>query len=338
MPDFPLSVLRYLATAVLGMAFLVVALIWRRARIIVAQSPYEGAVAAVVKLGFRCFGVKIAVAVESHGDFQNSLFLYRRIPGRRFLRPLMGVVARFGLRHADVLRAVSNTTARQLAKVTGPKTIFEFAAWTDIDVFVHAKSDMPQACRSTVVFVGSLAPIKGVHYLVEAFANVAFEMPDLKLLIVGDELNANYAQELKRMCNACGLNERVCFCGAVPQSRVAQYMAHAALVVLPSLSEGYSRVAVETMAAGAAFVATAVGGIPEVVGGAAVLVPSGDVDSLTREMRRLLWNPIDRDHLAQAGRLRASQHYHSDAFIDGYGRLFRHAGSLVGPCAVDGDL
>jgi Glycosyltransferase len=86
---------------------------------------------------------------------------------------------------------------------------------------------------------------------------------------------------------------------------VAELMSAADLVVLPSRWEARSLVAQEALHAGRPLVATAVGGLPELLGDGAVLVPPGDVDAFDQAVRRLLDNPDQAGEVAARGRQRA---------------------------------
>src|SRR5262249_30606885 len=89
-PSFPIPLIRYFE-----MFFLVPLLgTWivfrHNPRILICQSPYEGAIGAVIKLVARLFGKHIVLIVESHGDFERSVFMYRRIFISGIYRALMG--------------------------------------------------------------------------------------------------------------------------------------------------------------------------------------------------------------------------------------------------------
>lgn len=86
----------------------------------------------------------------------------------------------------------------------------------------------------------------------------------------------------------------------------AQLLAAADLAVLPSRWEARSLLAQEALRAGVPLVATAVGGVPELVGDAGVLVPYGDAAALATAVADLLSDPARRSGLAAAGRAQAA--------------------------------
>ncbi|MFJ2024162.1 glycosyltransferase family 4 protein [Streptomyces sp. NPDC087897] len=85
-----------------------------------------------------------------------------------------------------------------------------------------------------------------------------------------------------------------------------ELLAAADLALLPSRWEGRSLLAQEALRAGVPLVATAVGGTPELVGGAAALVPYGNAEALAGAVVRLIEDPAERDRLAEAGRAQAA--------------------------------
>lgn len=129
-----------------------------------------------------------------------------------------------------------------------------------------AREKLNQIVRSKIVlFVGQLVAIKGVEYLLEAW-NILLTDRRLskfdKLVIVGE---GDYCHKLKARAAKLGLGESIGFTGALKQTEIADWLAAADLLCLPSLNEGTPNVVIEAMASGRAVVATNVGGLPEIV-------------------------------------------------------------------------
>jgi glycosyltransferase involved in cell wall biosynthesis len=309
LPCLSIPLLRYGLMFIIGPFLALWCILRHKVRILVAQSPYEGFAAAWAKLIARLFGKRVALIVESHGDFEVSVFLQRRILLPKVYRFLMSQTARFALRHADVLRAVSNSTRQQLEAWAPGKPIVQFPTWTDIETFLETGSK--DSLREPVVlYAGVLIPRKGVHHLVRAFARVAPEFPEARLEIVGREENREYAEELHREVERLGLDGRVFFVGEIPQAQLAERMRRACVFVLPSLSEGLGRVVVEAMATGTPVVGSRVGGIPEMVqeGLTGFLVPAGDEETLADGIRHLLENPELGERLGRQARADVRQY------------------------------
>jgi glycogen synthase len=143
--------------------------------------------------------------------------------------------------------------------------------------------------RPRVLFVGRLAPQKGVDTLVAAAG--LLKDPCAQVLLVGD---GPERKALERETERLGVGDRLHFVGFVTHDRLPAAMAHADVLVLPSLYEELGTVLLEAMQAGLPIVASKTGGIPDVIedGVNGMLVPPGDPGALARAIDRLL---ADRD-------------------------------------------
>jgi glycosyltransferase involved in cell wall biosynthesis len=153
--------------------------------------------------------------------------------------------------------------------------------------------------------VGGIQPNKGQHVAIEALAKLAAEGRAVRLLVFGEPEDAAYRRGLDRLVERLGVGERVEFRGLV-QDRGAIYGGIDVLVVA-SLDEAFGRVILEAFAHGKPVVATAVGGIVEIVrdGDNGLLVPPGDPERLAAAVRRVgddaeLARRISAEGLAQA--------------------------------------
>jgi glycosyltransferase involved in cell wall biosynthesis len=158
----------------------------------------------------------------------------------------------------------------------------------------------PGLARPRVLFAGRLEGEKDVATLVRAFARIAH--PGAELVLVGD---GSARRPLERLARELGVGSRVRVTGYVPQPQVAAALAHADVLALPSRFEELGTAVLEAMHAGVAVVASDVGGLPEAVGGAGVLVPAGDPAALAAALDRLLGDAALREQLGAAGRRRA---------------------------------
>src|SRR5206468_11288392 len=115
---------------------------------------------------------------------------------QRLYRFLMRRIARFALRYADLLRAVSHSTQQQLQRWTPGKALWQFPAWTDLDIFLRAiVNDEERSCQH-ILYAGVLIPCKGVHHLINAFARIAQDFPQARLILVGSAANTSYTAAL----------------------------------------------------------------------------------------------------------------------------------------------
>jgi glycosyltransferase involved in cell wall biosynthesis len=167
---------------------------------------------------------------------------------------------------------------------------------------VGQEADPPE-----ILFVGRLAPEKGIHELAAAARG-------LNLVVAGDGPMRHLVPDAL---------------GFVPHAEVERLLARAAVVVLPSHREGLPMVLLEAMARGRAVVATPVGGIPSLVEGGVtgLLVPPGDADSLRHAIERLLADPDLRRRLGEAARARVSElcswERVTEATLDAYASALR---------------
>jgi glycosyltransferase involved in cell wall biosynthesis len=122
-----------------------------------------------------------------------------------------------------------------------------------------------------------------------------------------------------------GLRASVRFVGH--QANVADWLALAALTVLPSFYEGLPLAAIESLAAGRPMVATAVDGTPEIVldGQTGRTVPPGDAIRLARAICDLLADPLLRVKLGRAGRARVMEWFTHDRQIENTQAVYRLA-------------
>ena len=332
LPRVQWGLFRYLLMLIFGQTIAVWCILRWGVHILIAQSPYEGFAAACAKIIVRPLGKRVALVVESHGDFEVSLFLQRRVFYPSVYRFLMRQSALFALRHADVLRAVSNSTKEQLEKWAPNKPIFQFVAWTDMDVFLEAgakKKRNPN--EKMIIYAGVLIPGKGVHFLLDAFGNITSEGLSTKLWIIGNSENREYAEMLKGKVERLSLGNRVIFSDSLPQPVLADLIAQAQVLVLPSLSEGLGRVIFEAMACGTPVIGSAVGGIMEMIvdGENGFLIPSGDVDSLVDRLRWILKNPEKAYEMGKRAREFAEDFFSAKGYVENYRNVIEAAGKHI---------
>lgn len=127
------------------------------------------------------------------------------------------------------------------------------------------------ADRRLLLWVGRMVPVKGLDTLLAACDRLRQTSQDFRLYLIGDgPQRSALAAEVEQR----GLTEHVSFVGSVAHAQLAPWFRAVDLTVLPSRSEGIPNVLLESLACGTPFVASAVGGVPEIGGHAAArLVP-----------------------------------------------------------------
>jgi glycosyltransferase involved in cell wall biosynthesis len=133
--------------------------------------------------------------------------------------------------------------------------------------------------------------------------------------------------ERRHLAAALGIGARVCFTGALPRAQVLALMRRARLFVLPSRREGLPYALLEAGIAGTPTVATAVGGVGEIVAAdeTGLLVPPEDPEALAAAIRRLLVDEGLRRRLAAALQARVRAEFSSTAMADSYLDLYAAA-------------
>ena len=319
-PQPPTSLLRYLIFFALAPALLLALVMRQDCRIMVAQSPFEGAIAALVKGICRLFGKRTKLIIENHNNFEEDLFLQREIPFRRVYRALMLSLARYAFSRGDALRVISTSTSERARHYAPDLPQVRFMTWSDSEIFRAAARRIPLGEATDLVYAGVLIPRKGLHLLLEAFARL--DQPRAQLHLLGHPENADYAGELKKQAQDRGIANRVHFHGAVSQADLAEYFASARALVLPSLSEGLGRVVLEAMLTGTPVIGSRVGGIPDLIrdGENGFLVESDNVDELTAALQKIY--AADVEPLGRQAREFARQFFSPEKYLDGYRRLF----------------
>lgn len=331
LPAFPFAFLRYVTMYVLAPLLLLWLVFRRDVRVVVTHDPYFGLIGALVKQIAWVFGKRLVLIIESHADFEVAVFLQRRMPFAGLIRSVMSWGARCSLRRADLLRAVSSNTRQQLQDWSPPGIpLHQFITWTDLDTFNEIRREKLPSQTHDLIYVGVLIPRKGVHFLLDAFTKIAPEYADSHLWLVGSADNPEYAAHLKDQIERLGLSSRVRFTGRLTQAELARYLGRCRALVLPSSSEGLPRVVVEAMLAAMPVVATCVSGIPDVIqdGVNGYLVPPENADTLEIALRKVLQNP-DVDDMGAQGRAFAAKYFSTDAYMEGYRRLFEDAAAIL---------
>jgi glycosyltransferase involved in cell wall biosynthesis len=175
-----------------------------------------------------------------------------------------------------------------------------------------------------VTVVSRLHHLKGLEPFLEASAEVAKQFPEVYFLVVGDAGadDQGYASKLAALAARLGIGGRVIFTGF--RGDVPALLAMTSVAVMPSLNEALSNSLLEAMAAGAATVATRVGGTPEAVtdGVTGLLVPPGDPAAMAAAIGRLLRDPAFAAQLGTAARLRVRERYSVARMVETTERLY----------------
>ena len=203
----------------------------------------------------------------------------------------------------------------------------------------------------TILFVGRVSPEKGVHTLIEAFAEMASRSDQIQLVIAGGRATlredfivgissdplvqalsrfyngsvaSDYQRYLDELVDRLGLRSKVRFLGRVPHKELVDWYRSSSVVVNPSLSESFGISIVEGMACGIPVVGTKVGGMLETIcdGETGLLVEPERPDLLAEAVLSLLNSPKVAQKMGTSGRTRAVERFswraRADRLISAY--------------------
>ena len=176
------------------------------------------------------------------------------------------------------------------------------------------------ADQHLIVYMGRLRTVKGVEYGIRAFASALEQLPNIRIVLAGEGDQRNF---LSSLVSKLGISEQVDFLSV--RNDVPELLSAADSVLMPSLTEGFPRTAIEAMAAGKPVIATNVGGTPEAIidGETGILVPARDSDALASAIVRLVGDSDLQARLGAAGRERAAQNYSVDKYVSRLDEMYR---------------
>ena len=195
-------------------------------------------------------------------------------------------VTRAVLIRVDQVIALSSSLA-ELARDIGipEERIRVIPNGVDVEYFIPPEDEKDPL----ILFVGSIIERKGVHHLRNAAPKIFQELPDYKLILIGD---GPIEEQLKIRSEEMGLQEHIRFLGVKSPSDVRHWMQKSKLFVLPSLEEGLGVVLLEALACATPCVGSDVGGIPDVINpDVGRLVPPGEPDQLADAITGILRDP-----------------------------------------------
>jgi glycosyltransferase involved in cell wall biosynthesis len=275
----------------------------------IIQSPEHGAEGFVLATD----GLRTPHVVRFH----TPLFMVNQAVGHR-----LGLGGRVvdSMERATARRAILNTCAsRALASVVAARFGI---SWDRIRVVPNAIDHtvfQPAAGQDTaaraVLYVGKVAPLKGVHVLAQAIPRIVARVPDVHIVIVGSDHPGERGQsaraEMLVHLRAAGVASHVTFLSPVERPLLAGLYQAAAVCVLPTLWDNFPNTCLEAMACGVPVVATAVGGLPEIIhdGRDGMLVPPHASGRLADAVIELLEHPGRRLEMGRAARRRILSAY-----------------------------
>ena len=252
-----------------------------------------------VALAARC--LRLPYAITAHGSDINVY------AAKFLLRPQV----RWALAGANAVIAVSNDLELKIGVMIGnadvPIARIPCAGFDPSMFFPRSQNESRKALGFTegtriVVFVGNLVPVKGLDFLVQAWAMLMQRgtiCTQDRLIIIGD---GPCRSDLERRIARTGTAGTTRLTGPIPQAMVSDWIAASTLLCLPSHTEGMPNVVVEAFAMGVPVVASKVGGIPELLseGVNGLMVEPGNAAALADALAAALQRSWDRTRICQS--------------------------------------
>lgn len=178
-----------------------------------------------------------------------------------------------------------------------------------------------------VINVANMRPVKDHITLLESFARLTKSMKGVRLSLVGD---GPLRGQLEEFCAQQSIHD-VEFLGKLPHRDVLEHIANSDVFILTSVEEGLPNVIIEALALGKPVIATAVGGIPEVVkdGVNGILVPPKSPEHVAKALERMLSDSGLRRKLGEAA-AESVKDYTWSKIAEKYERIYNTALSLKG--------
>lgn len=195
---------------------------------------------------------------------------------------------------------ISESTAKDIAARGVPReNISVIHCGINRQVYSH-DANVPKYERPTILYLGRIKKYKSIQHLITAFALVKKEVPDARLMVVG---NGDYLDKLKSLSRSLGLSADVEFPGFVSLENKVERMRRAHVAVLPSLKEGWGLTNIEANAVGTPVIAANVPGLKDSVqdGQTGLLYEYGDIAELARKIVKVLTDGNLRAKLEKGG-------------------------------------
>jgi glycosyltransferase involved in cell wall biosynthesis len=228
-------------------------------------------------------------------------------------KPQYGMLDRLAALKQRRIIIISHAIGNWLARVEGLPTKNMQTVHYALDAkkfrtIGDVRSPCDGLCRPVTGTVSRLLVQKGIHVLIQAFADCLAHGPAGSLVVVGD---GSARPELEQQARTLGISDKVHFLGHVPHPALSAVIQGFDIFAFPSFGEGFGMVLLEAMAWGKPVVASDVMAIPEIVldGVTGLLAPPNDPEKLASALLRLIINSNLRLDLGKAGQRRVETQF-----------------------------
>jgi glycosyltransferase involved in cell wall biosynthesis len=248
-----------------------------------------------------------------YDDAKGALHAARAFRLRRGLNRAGGIIAVSGATQRDVMNLVPDAVDRIRLIYNAPDPSFvRESGRQDADARERARIfERYQIRYPFLLYAGSIRPQKNIPRLIEAFAVARAGLEnhpkyrELRLIVIGDEISRH--PDVRRAVIHSRVEHCVRFLGFIPLETLRIFHELATAFVFPSLYEGFGLPPLEAMASGTPVIASSVSSLPEVVGGAAMLVNPENVFDIARGITEVLLDEALREELIIKGRRQAAR-------------------------------
>lgn len=227
-----------------------------------------------------------------------------------------------GMERADRVVCSSHATAQALlGYLPGVQERLRVIHCSVDPIFLDTEGNVTET-GNYVLYVGSEQPRKNLVRLVDAVAEVRRSRRDLRFIKVGGHQTAAGREELIRALERTGLIEATTIVDRVSDRQLIELYQKAAVLVQPSLREGFGYPAVEAMAVGCPVIVSNRDSLPEITGNAALVVDPLNVRDIARAIDAVLDDESLRRTLQKRGRQNALR-FSPGSMIDAYFEVYR---------------
>jgi len=233
---------------------------------------------------------------------------------------LGSMVVRAALRNIGVSQA-----ACDFVRHLGAKNSIVIHNGIDTSFFRKTASTLKQQMgledATVITFVGRIIYAKGVHDLIDAFAQVKNQVSNAKLLIAG---HGPYLEQLKKLAGQTGCGSDIFFLGQKDLQEVVDILSASDIFVNPSYSEGLPTSVMEAASVGLPIVATDVGGTREIIehGKSGIIIAPGQPSKITEALLSLIHNHQMASELGEAAKRRMKQKFDWGQIVDSYVEIY----------------
>lgn len=273
-----------------------------------------GAVAAKIASLLLLKRIRVIFTVHGWGFFE---------PRPRWQNAVIRIASAISAWLQDKIILISKSDFHAANFISAKKLVFIPLGITMPEIYTREKSrrtfsrHMPQPVEGGELIIGTIAELtknKGLEYLIEAGKILRDKIPDRQfhILIIGE---GEKRKEIEEKIKDAGMQNTVRLLGFLPDA--VKLLPCFDIFVLPSLKEGLPYTIIEAASAGLPVVATAIGGIPDLIDDQknGILVAPGDARGLANALKTLILNADLRQKMGSAGAKKIAKHFSLQSMI-----------------------